>query len=445
MLLGMGRYDEAKERSFKTINEWENSDQPFAPNLVYTAYSNLAYIDLYNCTVSHKYDFTEYLRKSIEYLKRSTMPPLEVAGPYAVPDIRSLACVVGEDAQLQEFDLFLEKSRQSAEYISESSHNMYFGYEDLVACELAFFKNQPIVAKNYARQAINKAREKMQYSIGATATQYLLRIAAQEGNYSLAREMLRQLRAHLDNPDFWNRQLLFDLYTGYFYSQIGLAEQVPAWLVIDDKEATSEVRIPAKELVVCAKCFIAMKKYDQALAVLSNSHTRAPHERFLLSELVFSLMLAVARIMTDDIQGAMESLKKAYALSFDGVFEMPFVELGKNMPPLVAEALNQGLADIPAEWLKAIGRKASIYAKKAEVVMASFKGLDKAREAVQLSEREKEVLHDMYHGLSRDEIAINRFLSVNTVKKTLQSIYFKLDANNNVDAIRIAIEKKLIQ
>ena len=134
----------------------------------------------------------------------------------------------------------------------------------------------------------------------------------------------------------------------------------------------------------------------------------------------------------------------AYSLSFDGIFEIPFIELGKNIRQLVAAVSEQNDHGIPAEWLKSIARKASVYAKKVSVITNSFRGEKNIKDTVQLSEREKEVLGDLYHGLSRDEIAEYRFLSVNTVKKILQSIYIKLDANNNVDAIRIALERKFI-
>ena len=262
--------------------------------------------------------------------------------------------------------------------------------------------------------------------------------------------MLRQLRAQLIIEDFWNRQLLFDLFTGYFYAQIGLPEMIPPWLKMDEQEATSEVRIPTRELVVSSKYLIASKKYDQALTVLNNSYPREPQERFLLSELVFTLLSAIARIQTNDVIGALNEFSKAYSLSFDGVFEMPFIELGKTIRPLITAALEHGsqqkdvIFDIPTDWLKYIDRKASIYAKKVSTVMNSFKREQRIDDSVSLSLRETEVLGDLYHGLSREEIADNRYLSVNTVKKILQSIYIKLDANNNVDAIRIAIERGMI-
>ena len=77
--------------------------------------------------------------------------------------------------------------------------------------------------------------------------------------------------------------------------------------------------------------------------------------------------------------------------------------------------------------------------------MDIFKEERHIHNGIALSSREQEVLNDLYHGLSRDEIAANRYLSINTVKKMLQSIYIKLDAKNNVDAIRIAIDQKLVE
>jgi LuxR family maltose regulon positive regulatory protein len=260
----------------------------------------------------------------------------------------------------------------------------------------------------------------------------------------LAKEVLKQLHANLDNSNFWNSHLLYDLYAGMFYSLIGLPHMLPAWITIDEKEITSEVHMPIAELIVCLSSCIALKKYDQALTILHNSYPRNQYDRFLFSELQFVLISAVAKINTDDTRGAIEDFKQAYALSFDGVFEMVFVEMGKNLQPLITSALSCPSCNVPDEWLKKISRKASVYAKKAIVVSNAFKGEEDVKNAVHLSNREREVLKDLYDGLSREEIAENRYLSINTVKKILQSIYIKLNAKNNVDAIRIAIEKKLL-
>ena len=445
LLMGMGKYEEARERTLDIIRKWENIDSPVAMRLLYANYSNLVYLDMYNCTITHEYNAPEYIKKSLEYYKRSAPPSSEATGAFFVADVRTLACLVGEDAGPEEIDQFIEATKQTAFYIAETHHSMYSGYEDLVYCELAFYRNQPDLAKRHAHQAMSIAREKKQYSIEAMAANYLLRVAIQEGDYTLVKEVLRQLRATLDIPDFWNRQLLYDLFIGYFYVQIGLPGMTPSWLVTDEKDVASEVRIPTRELIVCVKNHIASKKFDQALAVLNNSYPREPRERFLISELILSLISGVTRINIGDTSGALRDFGRAYSLSLVGKFEMPFIEMGKNLRPLINAAASQADTGIPEEWLKSIDRKASIYAKKTAAIMNSFKREQKIDDSIQLSDRETEVLNDLYHGLSRDEIAENRYLSINTVKKILQSIYIKLDANNNVDAIRIALEKKLIE
>ncbi|MDR0347760.1 MAG: LuxR C-terminal-related transcriptional regulator, partial [Coriobacteriales bacterium] len=65
--------------------------------------------------------------------------------------------------------------------------------------------------------------------------------------------------------------------------------------------------------------------------------------------------------------------------------------------------------------------------------------------AYTLSNREKEILTDMCHGLSRTEIACNRAVSPSTVKTLVQSIHSKLGAQSTAEAIWIAARFKLIE
>jgi len=445
LLAGAGRYEEAENRALAVIKEWEHVDEPLASVFLYTSYSNLSYLSMYTCTFTHEYNGSVYLKKSVEYSKRAPAPPAQVTGAFINADIRSFACLVGEGADLHELDQFLEAARQTALYIDQTPFFVYAGYEDLVACECAYFKNQPSLARNCAHDAILKAREKKQYSIAAMAESYLLRIAMQEGNAALVKEILKHMHSYLDNPNFSNRQLYYDLYTGAFYALAGLPEMVPQWLVVDEKETAAGIRMPARELIVNTLYYLSAHKYQQALTILCNSYPREPYERFLFGELKLLILMAVARIKTGDTQGAIANFGKAYKMSFDGIFEMFFIERGKELHPLVAAALDQTGHGIPEKWLKTIDRKASIYAKKLAIITSALKKDHNIIETASLSNREIAVLKDMYHGLSREEIAANQYLSINTVKKTLQSIYVKLDASNNVDAVRIALEKKLIE
>ncbi|MCL1952520.1 MAG: helix-turn-helix transcriptional regulator, partial [Oscillospiraceae bacterium] len=124
--------------------------------------------------------------------------------------------------------------------------------------------------------------------------------------------------------------------------------------------------------------------------------------------------------------------------------EMPFIELGKKFHPLAAAAARRAGSPIPRAWLEGLELKASGYAKKLAFVAGAYRKEHGIQEDIHLSEREQQVLTDLYHGLSRAEIAAGRYLSVNTVKTILRGLYVKLGAENNVDAVRIALEKNLI-
>jgi ATP/maltotriose-dependent transcriptional regulator MalT len=445
LLMGAGRYEEARERSLNIIKDWVHDSTQFSLYLLYTAYSNLAYVDIYTCTATHRYDFAEYLKKAVEYYTACNVPPVKVEGAFAVVDVRSYACLVGENAGLSEVEKFLETARETALYIAETYHNMYYGYDDLVACELAFFRNQTKEAKQFAHEAIKKAREKKQYSIEMMAQFYLLRIAAYEGNYLLTKEILNNLGVYLNNSNIWNSQLLYDLFASFFYIQIGLPDLVSSWLIMDERETASEVHIPIRELIVGVKYHIARQNYDHALVILSNSYPRKPQERFLFGELTLALLNAVAHFKTGDTAGAMADFEKAYELSLCGEFEMPFIELGKNLHLLVTVALRQADCLIPEKWLKLIDCKASIYTKQTAYIVNFFKKEMNIEDNIKLSEREREALITLSRGLTMEEIAVNLYLSVPRIKKILQSVYMKLEANNSAAAIRTAMEKKLIE
>ncbi len=54
---------------------------------------------------------------------------------------------------------------------------------------------------------------------------------------------------------------------------------------------------------------------------------------------------------------------------------------------------------------------------------------------VTLTQREFEILMDMYNGLTNTQIADKNFVSLNTIKTHVQNIYSKLNVNNRAGAI----------
>ncbi len=64
--------------------------------------------------------------------------------------------------------------------------------------------------------------------------------------------------------------------------------------------------------------------------------------------------------------------------------------------------------------------------------------------ANELTERERDVLRAMAEGMSNNEIAEKLFISVGTVKFHISNIFQKLGINSRVEAVKLAIELKLV-
>ncbi|MDR1966848.1 MAG: helix-turn-helix transcriptional regulator, partial [Synergistaceae bacterium] len=85
------------------------------------------------------------------------------------------------------------------------------------------------------------------------------------------------------------------------------------------------------------------------------------------------------------------------------------------------------------------------YAKRELLVVSEYRKANNLGHDLHLSPREIGILHDIYHGLTRSEIAVSHDLSISTVKMVLSSIYSKLGADSTANVIRIALERKLIK
>lgn len=69
---------------------------------------------------------------------------------------------------------------------------------------------------------------------------------------------------------------------------------------------------------------------------------------------------------------------------------------------------------------------------------------NKAVKVFDITPREKEILEQLKTGLTYEQIATNLFISYGTVRKHIENIYKKLQVDNKVSAINIAVENKLV-
>lgn len=66
------------------------------------------------------------------------------------------------------------------------------------------------------------------------------------------------------------------------------------------------------------------------------------------------------------------------------------------------------------------------------------------RQDFRLSPREIELLEQLKNGLTYEQLASNMCISVGTVRKHIENVYRKLQVNNKMHAVKVAVDNRLI-
>jgi len=127
-----------------------------------------------------------------------------------------------------------------------------------------------------------------------------------------------------------------------------------------------------------------------------------------------------------------------------------FEDEQKIFDSIVAGASGYLLKKIsPTKLLEAIREVAAggapMTARIARRVLEAFqKGDPQKNDRVDLSERERQVLSGLVNGMTYQAIADQLFISIDTVRSHVKSIYDKLHVNSKAQAITLAMKNRLV-
>ncbi|MDR0554940.1 MAG: LuxR C-terminal-related transcriptional regulator [Treponema sp.] len=445
LFITLGRFTEAETLLRAIIKQAEGmEDSAFKSSLLFRCYNNLGFLRILTCPFTNEYDFGSYFERGAFYQLSSEY---QTSGPTSVMAIMSYACRVGETAGKESMDKYLEAITAAVPMLVSSLNGCAYGWDDLARAELEFFKGRLEEAEQYGYLTLRKAPAKNQYEIENRALFYLLRICLALGDYERIKNFLKRIETQREIPIFANRAAFCDIVSGWFFAHLGMSERLAHWLKSDFEESDLNSLIHGLETLVRVKCQFAEKRYPAVLAALKSATiTRFGAGAYLLGKIEQLVMEAVCRYHLDDKENALKALEAAYLLAEPNGLDMPFIEMGKDMRTLAGAALKEARCAIPRYWLEKVQRAAAAYGKKFLVVVEKFREEDRAEDSVSsLSPREMEVLTGLSRGLTREELAEDGDISINTVKSALRSVYTKLGAVNRADAIRIATVQGIIK
>jgi LuxR family transcriptional regulator, maltose regulon positive regulatory protein len=212
--------------------------------------------------------------------------------------------------------------------------------------------------------------------------------------------------------------------------------------LLRDGEAGSNAR-PTEKAVVLARLRLANGDQAAAAGMLASLHgdqAATPHRSTLIEAW---LLDAVAHRRLADHPAAADSLERALTLAAPEGYRQVFVEGGPPVRALLVDHLHRGTAHRPLVEALLEGMLSRATEPVASVAGGSAPSPPPLL-VESLSERERVVLRYLPSMLSAGEIATELYVSVNTVKTHIKSIYRKLDANRRWDAVRRARQLNLL-
>ena len=167
---------------------------------------------------------------------------------------------------------------------------------------------------------------------------------------------------------------------------------------------------------------LALSTGDPATAVRLTEETRAATVKLRSAELWRSSMSAQAHLALGDEQAAIRELRP----------------LGDFTPPLIPSEVDNFTREVSA----VAGHAFAWWPNQPVASGAYFERMPERQEL--LTDREQQVLELVAQGFTRPQIAETLFISLNTLKSQLRSVYRKLGASSRSDAIQKASHRGLL-
>ena len=329
-----------------------------------------------------------------------------------------------------------EYSERAITYYSELSNGCGVGFEHLCRAEYYLETGNFKQVEGHARKAIYKAMPMDQLSIILCARFTLARLLAARGQFIRARNEINDLR---DTVTAYNNPILhntLELCAGYLGGITGDTASFATWLKEGDmKHSDIFYHGLGFNYLVYAKYVLLQQDYLMLEVLCEELHQLFSLFNNLLGFLHAYVMEAIAKEKLYGSDAARPSLLQALEIGRADNLVLPFTEYGGQIIGLLKALQQENSQDA---YLNRLVEGAETYRLHLVRAGAFYK------QAVSLTEREKEILQMVVAGMTNQEVADQLYLAEVTVKKAVTSMYRKLGVSGRAAAVRKAMELGIV-
>jgi LuxR family maltose regulon positive regulatory protein len=309
------------------------------------------------------------------------------------------------------------------------------GCDVLAMAEYALETGDLANAELYARKSIYKAQAMNQIGIIICANLTLMRLFLVQGNAAGAKELMTQTKTLLtqsrqnmtaQSNAIYNTTL--DLCEGYLYGCLKVTEVIPPWVRTGNMESNVFMfQGMAFPCIVYGKAVLLSENWVELEVLCEGFKERYAFFSNQLGLLHNAIYEAIASFHLHGKEAGTSILLPALREAQMDDIILPFAENADFLLPMLYEL--RGTSDLDCIYLERVILSSEQYSETLKAMQPNTS---------LLTEREVQVLRLLAQGMKQREIADALYLSISSVKRYLESIYQKLEANNKITAVKNA-------
>ena len=318
----------------------------------------------------------------------------------------------------------VEMEKEYARYYMQLTRGGSADWAVFFDAEYAMLTGDMAGAYCYARKAMEQASFREQTCILISCYYIMLRSLIFEGNRTEFEKSLEEMKEKLESVADMELRIDIELVEGYMYACLGRIEQVPAWLRnFKLEDCSRQIRSSRAGCMTYGKILIAEEKWELLELIGEQMLETYQSTQHIQSQVVGCLYKVIAKDRMGQ-EGAEGYLKEAIRLAEPDNLQIPFLENGKEIEPIVEK-----IGDCP--FIQKLQPAMEQYQRG----VRCFAVAEKPKAPV-LTRREQELMEYVKAGYRNAQIAEEMHIAQVTVEKNLTSIYRKLQVKNRTAAIK---------
>lgn len=298
------------------------------------------------------------------------------------------------------------------------------GGGDLMEAECHYHSGNFVNAEIFLNKAIRKAHQEGQWDIELAAMFLQMRIDLMKGSFESMFRIMSNMREAMAERVEYQYLHHVELCELSFYSHLDQKYKIPETL---GRPQNGDIRLlhPSYAMfnIIYGRVMLINEQYTELIGSAEYFLETALFYPNMLGVIYTYIYLAAANLKIHRAKEAHENLKKAMDIAMPDGLLMPFVEHADYVEPLVRELTMHG-----------------VYRNEAIQILKLYEIYGSAKEKIKrmyfpnenrsLTSREKEIANLAAKGLTNKEIADELFISPNTVKFALKSVFSKLSISS---------------